>query len=93
MDLIEMRWPQVDALPRSTPIVFLSYGGIPNNYLDVMPDNVIAPSDALEVINYINAHSSNPRSTSVAATDNQSAAADLALLGLISSTVGDKKRV
>ena len=77
----------------STPIVFLSYGGIPNNYLDVMPDNVIAPSDALEVINYINAHSSNPRSTSVAATDNQSAAADLALLGLISSTVGDKKRV
>lgn len=72
----------------STPLVGLSTGTVPSEYLDVSGDNYVAPNDAILVINYINAHPGSSASamsaSSVAtSTTTQNSANDLALLSLM----------
>jgi len=53
------------------------------DYLDVVPDNFLAPNDALMVINYINAHPAHSRSIAATNSDAPSSAADEALMSLL----------
>jgi serine protease len=72
----------------STPLVGLSEGAAPTNYVDASADNFLAPNDALLVINYLNASrttsTSNNTSAALAASQPPAADIDAALLSLLS---------
>jgi subtilisin family serine protease/subtilisin-like proprotein convertase family protein len=72
----------------TTPVDFVHLTTLPppTLYMDVLPDNVVAPSDVLMVINYINAHRGLTLSVGAAATGMASSSASTSVAGISAAT-------